>query len=334
MSRSRLQYTDDLLYYQYMTNVEHTELYGGFQWAEPFQKNGELEVQLLGSKLHITGLLPRYKSEGRPSDVIWQYERAPKSVGIGQKRNGCASPEILFANADTDDKLVAFVRKFGPVVAECAYHNFERPEPNLPEPRFPPRLFAVQDLQELRNEQLIFRSAIALAKQLTNQQYDSERLIGEIAARIVDWPRQWEREKAQSGREPLWNLDAKSLKRIESLKSGAPDLLLPPELAGRIVICELLNAFRPMAFANPLEMHSSIKSGIRPLLYSIVRRHLFWPRDVGSCANARCKNFFNIERTGQKFCSAECSLQQRQRVYWAKRGKKLRKKRIKRRGSN
>ena len=51
-------------------------------------------------------------------------------------------------------------------------------------------------------------------------------------------------------------------------------------------------------------MHSSIKYGIRPLLYSILRRQFINPRGFAFCANTECRNFFNIERAGQQFCSS------------------------------
>jgi len=307
------------------------QLFPGFQWAEPLEEGGVLQVERAGPELHITGLLPRYQAQNHPSDLLGQYGIAAKCRAVGKPRTTEDSPEILFANADSDDKLIAFVRRFGPVVAKCAYTNFEKPEGGLREPRLPPRLFAVQVIEELRNEHLIYRSALALMSRLTESSFDypaAQQLIGEIAAKVADWPRQWEREKAQCWKEPIWHLSAESLKRIEQLSSGRPDVLLPPTLDGRIVLCELLNSFRGTVYPNPVEMHSSIKYGMRPLLYSILRRQFVAPRDFAPCANTQCRNFFNIERAGQQFCCAECSIHQRQRTYWAKRGKKLRRKKL------
>jgi hypothetical protein len=310
--------------------VEHSHF--GFHWAEPLRTGRGLEVKQVGHELRISGLLPRYLTEDHQSDLIWQYEIAAKYRAVGKPRTAEESPDIRFANADTDEKLIAFVQRFGPVVAQCAYSNLEKPEEGVPEPRWPLRLFAVQDMRELRSEHSIYRSALALcALQSSNRSPDdlsAQGLIGEIAARIVDWPKQREREKSQRGREPHWNLGAESLKRVEQLKSARPDGLLPPTVDGRIVICELLNSFRPMVFPNPLELHSSIKYGIRPLLYSLLRRQFLTPRDFAGCANTQCRNFFNIERAGQQFCCSECSIHQRQRTYWMKQGKKLRKKRV------
>jgi hypothetical protein len=302
-------------------------LHRGFQWAEPPQKGGNLEVEQVGSDLHISGLFPRYRAEDAPSDLIRQFEKAPKNCPIGQQRTGKESPDIRFANADSDEKLIAFVRRFGPVVAKCVRYI---PDKESGEPQSPAMLMAHQRVQELRNEHLIYRAALRLIILLKEHDFDYElarNLIREISAHTGDWPRQWERERSQRQSEPTWKLSTESLRRIEQLASGGGGWPFLPTADARIVICELLNSFRGMVFPNRLEMHGSIKYGIRPLLYSILRRQFLAPRDFASCANTQCRDFFNLERAGQQFCSPECSQQQRQRTYWKKRGKKLRKER-------
>jgi hypothetical protein len=114
---------------------------------------------------------------------------------------------------------------------------------------------------------------------------------------------------------------------IINTSNPPPDPFLMGALDGRIVICELLNSFPSIVYPNPSEMHNSIKFGIRPLLYSLLRHQFIYSKGLAICANTACRNFFNIERSGQNFCSSECSLRHRQREYWKKRGKKLRKKR-------
>jgi len=308
-----------------MISVER--LHPGFQWAEPPQKGGDLEVEQVGSDLHISGLFPRYQAEDAPSDLIRQFEKAPKNCPIGQQRTGKDSPDIRFANADSDEKLIAFVRRFGPVVAKCVRYI---PDKESGEPQSPAMLKAHQDMQELRNEHLIYCAALRLIILLRERTFDYElarTLLREISTHIGDWPRQWERERSQRLSEPIWKLSTESLRRIEGLTSEDAGWPFSPTALGRIVICELLNSFHGMAFPNLLEMHRSIKYGIRPLLYSILRRQFFAPRDFAACANTQCRNFFNVERAGQQFCSPKCSQQQRQRTYWKKRGKKLRKER-------
>jgi hypothetical protein len=410
-----------------MTNVE--QIRPGFQWAEPLQgKNLTLEV--VGSDLLVAGLFPTYSAEDSPCDLLRQYEKSPKQIAIGQQRTGTHSPEVSFANAHTDEELIAFVRRFGPVVAKSVEDTAMIPDKELGEPRWPRRLIAHQDMEELRKEQMTYRAALALVVQLdqvnqrhvsvqqlmlaidaklteelkqTKMQYhyalvqqmmkifaetfaqsdrsshndlsvrhllqgiaesidekvdksnhasalrlakifasgvqnyldhpvydysSAQKLMSTIATNIQGWPSQWEREKSLRGDEPRWKLSSDLLKLIEAPNEPRSDLFIPDFVAARRVICGLLNSFPSTVFPNPIEMHSSIRFGIRPLLYSILRRQFINPRGFAFCANTECRNFFNVERAGQQFCSSECSLRHRQRIYWQDQGKKLREKRV------
>jgi hypothetical protein len=317
-----------------MTIVEH--LYRGFQWAEPPQNGGELEVNLVGSDLQISGLYPRYKIKDAPSDLIRRFERASKDpYPTGLKRIGKESPDVQFANAVSDEQLITFVRRFGPVVAKSVRLIPPIADEELGQECSACTITALQDMQELRNEQLIYRAALHLVILSREGQHslDSEvsrPLLREISDHVGDWLRQWERERSQDRFEPVWRFNAKSLRIIEHMAAIGGGFPYSPIADARIVICELLNSFRSTVFPDALALHGSILCGIRPLLYSLLRRQFLHPRDSSVCANTQCRNFFNIERAGQQFCSAECSQQQRQRNYWKKRGKKLRKARSKR----
>ena len=281
-----------------------------------------MDVKSVGDLLFVSGMFPSYKADGQPSDIVRQYEVARKNRSLGKQRTGKDSPHIRFANADTDDQLIAFVRVFGPVTAESVRL--------LGDPQLV--LTATQDIEELRNEQATYRATLALIMQLNEARYNfdsAQTLIASIASNIGRWPHQWERERAQRKVEPFWKSGQAARQRIKDLSSGRPDALLGPKIAGRIVVCELLNIFPALVFPNLMEMHGSIRFGIRPLLYSILRREFLYPHETGVCANTRCRKFFEIERAGQRFCDDSCSLQQRQRDYWKSRGKKLRTKRLK-----
>jgi hypothetical protein len=313
-----------------MTFVERTAK--GFHWGDPLPERAGLDVRLEGGCLQIVGLLPLYTTSNNCAcDFLQQYQIAREDSSKG--RTGKASPHIRFANASTDEKLLAFVRQFGPVVARSVYDNFERPEKGLPEPRWPPRLTAEQDMNELRSERLLYRSALNLVIELGRPEVDASvvrHCVKEIADRVPDWLRQWEREQHLRGpHQVLWKISPESVERVQQLSNAPPDPILPQSVDGRIVVCELLNAFRGIVYPNPVEFHSSIRYGIRPLLYSILRREFLYPRDVAVCANTQCREFFEIERSGQRFCREDCSRHQRQREYWKNSGKKLREKRLK-----
>jgi hypothetical protein len=204
----------------------------------------------------------------------------------------------------------------------------------LPELSWAPRLTAEQDMNELRRERLLYHSALDLVIELGQPETNApliQHCIKEIADKVSDWPRQWKREqRLRQSSQIFWRMSLGSVQRIRQLSTAIqPDPFLPRTLDARVVICELLNAFRGVVFPNLLEFHSSIRYGIRPLLYSILRRELLYPRDIAACANTQCREFFEIERAGQLFCCDACSLRQRQKEYWQNRGKKLREKRRK-----
>ena len=81
-------------------------------------------------------------------------------------------------------------------------------------------------------------------------------------------------------------------------------------------------------FSNrAVELPQHEPAGVLPALYFMLRRDYLNDYGLQICAFTECRKFFAVERYGQRFCSAECSQLQRQREYWERRGKKLRRKR-------
>ena len=312
------------------------QLFIGYQWGEPPNGQSHFLVSRIGEELEITAAMPEYMSETSSCDLLRQYEIARKNRPIGKQRTGKDSPHIRFANADSDDDLIDFVRDFGPVVSKSWKLLPFVPPPGpwrADDPSVQNLMRVRQDLQELRSERRIYNAAFGLLVELDKKpiEFDvdcAKQRMAEIAREIRGWPRQWNRERKERGENPLWRVRGDSIRRIAALAKSGPDLVLPPQLDARIVLCELVNVFPSLAFPNPPEMHSYIRFGIRPLLYSILRREFFQTRDVGVCANTQCRAFFEVERAGQRFCDDECSRSQRQRDYWKNRGKRVRKKRL------
>jgi hypothetical protein len=318
-----------------VNKIGDSPLYVGYQWGEPLSGESSFLVNRVGEELEITAAMPNYLSSDHPCDLVRQYQLAPKNQSIGKQRTGKDSPHIRFANADSDDELINFVRSFGPVVSKsCVMLPFDPPHGNWsagdPHPQVLMR--ARQDLHELRIEQQIYKAALGLVVELARKapEYDidsAKERMADIARGVPDWLRQWNREKKERGENPLWRVREDSIRRVAALAKSGPDLLLPPQVDARIVLCELVNVFPSLAFPNPAEMHSYIRFGIRPLLYSVLTREFLQPRDVGCCANSQCRDFFEIERAGQRYCNDQCSRKQRQREYWQSRGKIVRKER-------
>jgi len=318
------------------SRTSEPELFIGYLWGEPQDGKSHFIVNRVDEELEITAAMPQYLSSNPQCDLLQQHKIAPKNRSIGKQKTGKDSPHIRFANAECDDDLIEFVRSFGPVVSKT-WEMLPFPPlhgPWIPGDPVPQNLMRVrQDLEELRREQRIYKAALGLVNELARKENEfdfdyAKNMICEIARGVRDWPRQWNREKRAQDRNPLWRVRTDSIRKITALANSGRDLLLPPQLDARIVICELVNVFPSLAFPNPTEMHSYIRFGIRPLLYSILKREFLQPRDVGVCANTHCRAFFEVERASQRFCDEVCSRQHRQREYWKGHGKTARRKRL------
>jgi hypothetical protein len=314
------------------------------QWGTSYMANVDLEVEDLHHCLRVVAFNPLVAQDMRPELCSWdlfeKYRKAPKDWSKG--RTGKGSPHMQFANADTDEKLIAFVRKFGPVVASSV-SEVSRPQRDVP-----PFREAHQDWNELRNERLLYQSVLTLISELAQERRGDvlRRCITTIADKVSDWPRQWQRElDLMNPDKPHWQFDEEALKRIHDLKSwperpsigeriggGTKAMTTKASQAGHSVICELLNAFRPLVYRwrdRPIEgPHWDVRYGIRPVLYFILSREYVTGDGVAVCANSQCRELFEIERAGERFCTAECSRRQRQREYWEKRGSRMREKRL------
>ncbi len=314
-----------------LTTVIFVEQYPSSVWGD------EIKVEAHGDALLISGVFPMCLQPG--PDIFREYLEAPRHWTQG--RTGKNSPHIQFANADTDQKLLQFVERFGPVVVE----SLRSDEPLA--------YVARQDMAELRNERQLYRAALGLVAELELRVPDIKTIeycAREIADKVSGWPKQWLRERQllrSFGRQPTWFIGADELRHFDHLAwivgrwvhETPTDPLLAavcttgPVDAGHYVVCELVNAFPPRVQRygeNVIEGPPwNLTCGIRPLLYYILRREYLQRGGVGLCANTACRDVFEIERAGARFCSEECSRHQRQREYWAKRGRKLRNKRPK-----
>jgi hypothetical protein len=102
---------------------------------------------------------------------------------------------------------------------------------------------------------------------------------------------------------------------------------------GHAVLCKLVNTFRTEVFNyqddHPVEALPllSLRFGIRPALYVILKKEYLGRGGAMICGNDRCAEFFVSERAGQRYCCTDCSQQYRQRDYWVRIGAKKRKRR-------
>lgn len=340
-----------------MTIVEHNKdrNYPPFVWAK------DIQVRVVDEEFEISGVLPVGGEQAyKAPDALRAYRQAISRYG-GTKRQGKNSPHVQFANADTVQKLTAFLRHYGPVLISSAR---EEERPVRPSGPFDfgiteTVVFARQNRAELVREQLVYRSALVLVSEVQRAKECEvatvQKCISTIVGNVSEWPSQWERERRLrvSGlgfaHEPHWKFTDKNLEHLErwmwsATREPSGDALRDlfsmrnPVYDGHLVISELINAFALLVYPwgdSPVEAPSwDLAGGIRPILYYMLRREYLSGRGLSLCRNSDCRSIFEIERSGQEFCSEECSRMQRQREYWSARGKKLRKARLACRSSN
>jgi hypothetical protein len=334
--------------------------YPNLVWAK------DISVEVCGDELEVTGTVVLLEEEALAApDLFREYRGAVSRYG-GKKRQGKNSPHIQFANAGSDEELIEFVQRFGPVIIS-SLRKEERSIPDVTDVIGALHsdysvdrtiLVARQVFADLRSEQRVYRAALSLVSELQRTMHvDTDRIgenVSEIAANISKWPEQWERERKLGadgfgfGTEPAWLFRQPNLERFKQYRYYATRaktddpmikaLVMDPITAGHYSICELVNAFSSHLYPwgkTPIEApHWDLTSGIRPVLYYVLKReYLLNARGIGICRNTDCRQLFEIERFGQEFCGEECSRLQRQRAYWKKRGKSLRKRRTKTRNS-
>jgi hypothetical protein len=318
-----------------MTIVEHT--YPPFRWGD------DLQMMTDDDRLLVGGRSAWMRSHRPSSDLLREYMKAPKNWS-NRKHTGKDAPHVRFANADTDEKLIAFVKEFGPVVVSALIEDNEHST-----------MVGTQDLRELREERVLYKSALVLISLLARDRKPENReplsYISTIVERLREWPRQWERERKMRGKEGTqteWRFSQQDLEYVESCAENASwmprgdkrdvaaifKLSGLPGLESHNIMCTLISTFRIRVYRwgeRTIEgPDTDLRFGIRPLLYYLLRRTYLGRDLLAICRNEQCRQMFEVERAGQRFCDSECSRRQRQREYWASTGKKQRRQRTRR----
>lgn len=309
------------------------------------------------------GTLPTSVAElQRSRDVFAGYLSSVQSE-YAQKSTGRRSPHIAFSNARSDDELIKFVEQFGPIVGTQVVED--KPDPTQPVPTSEKEeinlrtlIGAFQELETLRAERRTYAAALGLLAELRRGEESSDiraiqRHISDIADGVWSWPEQQEAEeqwRASHDFPPVaWHFDSNRCAFILYLKSEVfreeptPSrgnasaeyigwaLRTRPHRAGHLVLCALLNAFETevqYSVNRAVETlpFGSLRFGVRPALYLILKHLYLGGLGALVCADDRCRKFFESQRAGQRFCpGGVCSQRYRQRKYFEQRGSNLRK---------
>ncbi len=293
-----------------------------------------ISVEKIGDALVVHGGSPAGPNQQR--DFLWKYRDSATQVTFGQKRSGAPSPHLVFANCESDTNLIRFVESFGPVAASL-FEEDEMPDwdwklqvalqNDFQFPIFLTR-HAWQDMDVLRNEREIYSSALSLVvASRQKEDVDTSFIISNmerIVERISMWPAQWRRERLIG--KPTWRFSEEDSQQANQLLQQAKQInrskwnpFTAKDDALELLLL-VLNAFPvqlaswgPHLFEVP---GTDLTFGVRPLLYFLLRQEVM--KRIGAfnfCANDHCRKAFEIRRSGQLHCDADCSRMQRQRVY-------------------
>jgi hypothetical protein len=275
-----------------------------FRWAD------KITVRRVADALRVQG---QNGPETQSPDVLRAYRNFGKQ-GL----------HVQFVNARTDEDLIDFVQRYGPV-------NGHRQTGPL-SPRGSP-LEVMESFSGLRREQMVFRAALQLLNGLRQRRdTDAADGLGElVCADSMHLP------EATSQRDAFWGLVRWDLEVLRLAKSrgfrGKPRDLrgFLRGLRGAVlrelgwnVLCMMLENFRPVLVPvkdGLIELPARNEAGILPRLYFMLRRDCLYGQEIRICARLDCRKFFKVERNGQTFCLPECSQLQRQRDYWQRKGR-------------
>ena len=315
-------------------------------WAD------EITVEQEGDALYVCGTnrirKPQVATDQERSswDLLRQYRAFQ-----WRKDEPKQTPHMRFANASDEDKLRAFTRRYGPVAGiDPVYKRSGQNRETI---------CVLESVTGLKREQQLFSAAVRLSIELKRNQADLKTLASVVADMAAIWTQpgpSWEnpaegavlpehpvrhgiRVEARAGW--FWKLASwKPFADFASTEGAQGEVTMDTWLRGvhspRLkdfgldVLLLLLNQFLPTLErfdGNVAELPRYDRTGIRGVLYWMLRYDVLRGLGTQICQNSQCGQFFVVERSGQIFCCQECSRRERQREYWREAGRALRKNR-------
>ena len=329
-------------------------------WAREISvsRDGE-DLIVSGEGVYFAPLNTIEMKEDGFEDLLARYYRAESSRANNRQPTGGNSPHLQFVNAETDEQLISFVERYGPVAGQPRKSpEWEKVE--LVDGEWVvqgPEVHVTQSMAVLRSEQRIFANTLDLmslvngTEGLVDEFYEvlpGRPQFGEThfrpkqAMRYTRWRKKWdpvceaivqrgidlEAGIVEASKMPdygrHWD-QFLSTPRFKPTMAGG-------DLVGAIndthrILCGVFNSFPTYLYADDgvtIELPEIIRTGILPTLYFMLRENYRQRRRFKPCELAGCPNIFLVGREGARYCSERCSHTASQRKYWDRAGKKKR----------
>lgn len=197
-----------------------------------------------------------------------------------------------FANADTDEKLISFVKEFGPVWGKIEFEKFNEDGTS--------EVCVAQDLDDLRFEQQKFAALTKVVEQINlNARADRDAIIKHLAK--IPWQSPYVLALSREVHYPE--------------PANAADATI---FWASFALCFELNAYPPKLIpykGQVFELPAVHPEGIREAIYWQLRRDYLAQRAIGTCLN--CGGNFPVFKKGATACGESCRRALRNQRYWS-----------------
>ena len=307
-------------------------------WAQVIEVKREDDALLVRGWGHI----PFHMSAGdvEPQqiagiDLLEQFRRSALTR-LSAKKGDNAAGIYQFADATDDDKIIAFVKEFGPIAGRVLHDEVDS--------EFGTKTLTVrEEVAQLSRHHKIFCAATDLLGELNRNGRADPKVIVNAMMTIYPAPKLFLPQDlpteidnltvpARPGTSPdVFNPWTWSMLAVRELIEDSTNARQRIVGYGHHALCQLLNCFPlslvPADGRQPIELPKIKREGIIDSLYYKLRLDYLAQRQLGVCLN--CNGHFPIMRRGARACGDECARVLRNRKYWEKNHKKLNKKRTK-----
>lgn len=198
-----------------------------------------------------------------------------------------------FASADSDEKLIDFVSRFGPVWGVVRAKDYENDGFST--------LTVAQDMEVLRDERRRFASITKLLQQLNRNGRVNRDVVME---QLLEIP---------------WLAPYGQILNGGFQYGGPTDQKAATRYWANHALCMELNYYRPKLVpfqGDVYEMPEMSDEGIRNEIYWQLRLDYLAQRAIGTCLN--CGGHFPVYKRGSRACGESCRRALRNRKYWRK----------------
>jgi len=264
-------------------------------WAQKVEVERQGDILLVTGWGRIPNPVDAHEVDAEHFSQLDIFKRFHRYVlrNLSEKQTKGDAGVYQFADASTDEKLIAFVREFGPVWGTVLSRENEE--------NGAVTITVAQSLERLRHEQRHFAAVVKILQQVNrNSQADAEII------------------RAQLCEVPWLTVYAYSMTSDWQYPEGPSDKETPALFWAHRALCAVLNGYPSQLVpfnGEVFELPKMSDEGISDAIYWQLRRDYLAQRAIGSCLH--CGSHFPVYKRGTQGCSEPCRRALRNQKYWS-----------------